>query len=450
MGMAAGVRRGLVVATCVAALPAATLTGCGTASDGPAALRLEAGTGAAPYQPPRIRMVQANLRIGTPVRQFQADVRRVLSVEPDFVTYDEVSQRHDSVLAPAGYALWRKGGRYKGEAAVAWRTHRWRMVHHGVAMLTNHRGRVPGSRYDWGVRYANWVTLRSRTGLTISVVAAHFPPSTRRTGHLTAPAARRLGALTDRLAKHGPVVVGGDLNVAYRSPEYPRAIFKRHGLLATYDALRTRVVTSGSDVTLDYLLVRGFARFALNNQFRLLLHSDHDGVGIDLAPLPIRLGPSNVRFGNGTVLSDPHGAARERHALVRVALKAISSADAGATIHLALRSIGTRVVRALVAAYHRGVHLKVLTGDRAPRVLMRLLGTRVGDPSWISADPAAFATVPATTLLVNRSGATPAFRLTAREPVGRATNAGWHRGLVSTSWTPYRQLLRAFVAAARG
>ncbi|HWU21858.1 MAG TPA: hypothetical protein VN088_10045, partial [Nocardioides sp.] len=350
MGMAAGVRRGLVVAVCAAALPAVALTGCGSSPGGPAALQLEGGSGASAYQPPRVRMVQANLRMGTPVRQFQADVRKVLSVHPDFITYDEVSHRHDSVLAPGRYAVWRRGGVYKGETAVAWNTRRWRMVRHGVAMLTDRRGRVPGARYDWGVRYANWVTVRSRTGLTVSVIAAHFPPSTRRTRGLTAPAARRLGALSARLGRHGAVLVGGDLNVGYYSAEYPRGILKRHRLLATYDVLRRRVVTSGSDVTLDYLLLRGFARFALSNQFRLRLHSDHDAVGIDLAPLPRRLGPSNVRLGNGTVLSDPHGDARERNAVTRVALKAIRSADRGAAIHVAIRRLDTPVVvKALVA-----------------------------------------------------------------------------------------------------
>ncbi|GAB4011611.1 hypothetical protein [Nocardioides ultimimeridianus] len=451
MRMVSGVRRGLVVVALAVALPL-TLTGCGS-DPGRGTLQLEGGGGASSYRPPRIRMVQANLRIGTPVRKFQADVRHVLSTHPDFVTYDEVARRHDGVLAPGPYRLWRQGGIYRGEAAVAWNSDRWHLRDHGVTMLTDRTGRVPGARYAWGRRYANWVTLRSNGGLTLSVIAAHFPPDTRITRGLTAPAARRLGRLADRLAHRGSVVVGGDLNVGYNSPSYPRMILRRHGLIATYDALERRLVTSGRHVTIDYVLVRGFARFSLGDQFSLGLNSDHNAVGVDLGPLPARIGPSMVRFGDGTVLSDPSGPVRDRHVIVRMALKAIRSAKPGAAVHLAVRALGSpAVVRSLRAAYRRGVHVQVISGSRSSRGfarLARLLGGDVGSKSWAVYRPDGFAMMAPTVLLVSRSGATPAFRLTAQASVGRATNRGWHRAYLSTTKQQYDNSFRSFFAAAR-
>lgn len=449
MRMVSGVRRGLVGLACALVLPLA-LTGCG-ADAGHGTLQLEGGGGPS-YQPPRIRLVQANLRIGTPVRKFQADVRHVLSTRPDFVTYDEVARRHDSVLAPGSYRLWRQGGIYRGEAAVAWNSDRWHLLDHGVVMLTNRAGRVPGARYDWGRRYANWVTLRSNGGLTLSVVAAHFPPDTRITRNLTAPAARRLGRLTDRLAHRGSVVVGGDLNVGYHSRSYPRMIFRRHGLMSTYDALERRLITSGSDVTIDYVLVRGFSRFSLGDQFSLGLNSDHNAVGVDLAPLPATIGPSMVRFGDGTVLSNPAGPVQDRHVIVRMALKAIRSAKPGSAVHLAIRDLGSReVVRSLLAAYRRGVHVQVISGSGTSSGFTRLaraLGGDVGRKSWAVYRPGGFAMLASTVLLVSRSGATPAFRLTASASLGRATNSGWHRAYLSTTKEQYDNSFRSFFAAA--
>ena len=54
-----------------------------------------------------LTLVQANIYTGLSTTRFQADVREVLAQGPDFVTYNEVMFRQDSVLAPDGYGIYR-------------------------------------------------------------------------------------------------------------------------------------------------------------------------------------------------------------------------------------------------------------------------------------------------------------------------------------------------------
>ena len=72
-----------------------------------------------------ITMIQANIYTGLTVPRFQADVRKVLALEPDFVTYNEVPFRSDSVIAPEGYDLYRDmTNRFTAATPVAWRADR--------------------------------------------------------------------------------------------------------------------------------------------------------------------------------------------------------------------------------------------------------------------------------------------------------------------------------------
>jgi len=400
---------------------------------------------------PRIRLVQANLRIGTPVKKFQADVRRVLHTKPDFVTYNEVAHRHDVVLAPKGYAIWRGPGVYRGETAVVWNSRRWSAVAHGTTIISDQRG-TAGHRTAWGVRWANWVTLHSHGGMTLSVIATHFAPDTKATTALVRPSAQRLGALSDRLARRGPVLVGGDLNASYHSSRYPRSIFTRHQLVPTYDVLRKRAITSGTNVTIDYLLARGVSRFAIGHQFTLSLNSDHNAVGADFTPLPASIAPSPVRFGNGTVLAVPNARKVDQQAIPRMALKAIRSTPKGAAIHLATSRLqSASIANALLAARRRGVHVQFITGDavltRGESRLASTLHGNVRANNFAVSKPAAFAKLPGTTVLVSRTGATPAFRLTSAVPLTPAGARGWRRAVMSAQKAPYDTMFRSFFRA---
>lgn len=442
----------LPLAVMTAAALAAPILAHGVADRSPAGTALIRPAAATSYSPPKMRLVQANLRIGTPVRKFQADVRKVLSTHPDFVTYQEVAHRHDSVLAPGKYDVWRAGGDYQGETAVAWNAKKWHDIGHGDTMLSFKKGKPKGQNYYWGVRYANWVTLRNDSGRTLSVVSAHFAPDTKYTRDLTKPSARRLGRLTDKLGQRGPVLLGGDLNVSYHSSKYPRGILTDHRIVPTYDVLQRREVTSGKNVTLDYVMARGIARFGVSHQFTLGLNSDHNAVGADFSPMPDSLKPTNVHFGTGTVMSEPNGSTRDQRVIIRSAIKAIRSAKSGGAIHLASRSLDApQVVSSLIDAHERGVHVQVLTGDRrktvAEKRLTSVLGSGVKNKNWAVNRPGAFGNLPATTLLVSRTGGTPAFRLTSGVGLVPASAQGRQRATITAATSAYDPLFRRFFAA---
>lgn len=442
------------LAVMAAAALSLTMLGQGPRDAGSAARAGQAirPTAATAYVAPRIRLVQANLRIGTPVRKFQADVRHVLGTRPDFVTYNEVAHRHDSVLAPGKYDLWRAGGDYQGETAVAWDSTRWRPLAHGDTVISWKKGKPAGQNFSWGVRYANWVTLRSTWGTTVSVIAAHFAPDTKYTRNLTKPSARKLGALAAKLGKRGPVLIGGDLNVGYHSKNFPRGIFRQHRIVSTYDVLQKRAITSGSNVTIDYLMARGVSRYAIGHQFTLKLNSDHNAVGADFAPVPTNVTSSRVRFGNGTVMSEPDGGTAGRKVIIRTAIKAIRSAPKGSSIHLATRQLNApSIASSLAAARRRGVNVQLLTGEAtqtpAESALARQLGTDVDKKNWAVNRPGALDKLPATALLISRSGATPAFRLSAGVSLIQASTRGTHRATMSTTTSAYDALFRPFFAA---
>lgn len=404
------------------------------------------------YSAPRIRLVQANLRIGTAATKFQADVRKVLSTNPDFVTYNEVQKRHDSILAPGKYDLWRAGGDYQGETAVAWDSTKWHAVAHGDTVISWKKGKPKGQNFDWGVRYANWVTLKSTAGRTVSVIAAHFAPDTKYTRNLTKPSARKLGALADKLGRKGPVLIGGDLNVGYHSKNFPRAIFAQHRIVPTYDVLQKRAITSGSNGTIDYVMARGMSQFGVGRQFALSLYSDHNAVGADFSALPTSVTASAVRFGVGTVMSEPTGGTAGRRVIMRMAIKAVRSTPKGAAIHLSTRALNApTLVNSLVAARKRGVRVQVLTGNpqqtAAEKGLSRLLGTNVKANNWAVNRPGALGNLPVTTLLISKTGLTPAFRLSTGVTLTQASATGTNRATISASKGAYDNLFRPFFAA---
>ena len=227
-----------------------------------------------------VEVVQANIKSGTELSKFRADLRKVFKTCPDFVTYNEVPMRQPQYLAPAGYAIWRTPGQYTGATPVVWRTDRWTAEARGTTMISNLQGYGRGQRVMWGVRYANWVTLRSVDGQqTVSLVSVHIAPKSERTTKLLGPSINRLGALVGQLSSSGPVLVGGDFNRHYKSREYPRALLQQHGMNAVYD-LSGRYAPTGDHfgATIDYVMVRPAAVFSVLAQTTRELNSDHDAL----------------------------------------------------------------------------------------------------------------------------------------------------------------------------
>lgn len=445
-----------VLLTSLLATGLAGLARTGTQPAGPADAASDAAALAA-YSAPRYRMIQANEAQGMGTGHLEADVRKLTRMGPDFITYNEVSYRKASSLAPGHYDVYHHAGVYQGESAVAWDHTKWTDVTKGVWMISNKLGRPAGQRLDWGVRYATWVTLRNKaTGHRVSVIATHFAPDTPYTRGLTKPSAERLTYLVKALQGRGPVLVGGDLNVQYGGHRYPRSTFAAAHLIPTYDVTRKVPVTSGRASTIDYLMVRGIAKFTTGNQKAIATNSDHNALMADFSRLPLTttLGDSGARFGAGVVATDPGTTAREEHTMVSTPLKAINSAPAGASLHVATRSLtATRIVTALERAYRRGVNVQVLTAEPSTTAQMRslqaLLGRNVSRKSWAVNRPSGYqkARLRPTVVLASRTGATPSFSFNSASPLTPAAYSGTRTGYLSVTRSTYDHFFVPFFAA---
>ncbi|MET0525113.1 MAG: endonuclease/exonuclease/phosphatase family protein [Nocardioides sp.] len=329
-------------------------------------------------------LVQANIYTGLNTTRFQRDVRKVLSLEPDFVTYNEVPFRTDEVMAPGVYDIYRNmRNRFTAATPVAWNAEKYTALAQGSFRISNWRGKPPGREVELGRRFANWVTLQGNDGRVLSVVSIHVAPMVRGMPDLIRPSTTRLGKLVDRLAPSGPVLVGGDFNVHYTSGRYPRDILSEHDLVPTYDTMGSYFATGDHQgATIDYVFDRGTDILTPDSQYPVELRSDHDAVvaGLSWATDP----PTDTQV----VANDPHGDAAAQRAALASLVSGIRTAEAGSTVALATYGIDLpSVVQQIKRALNRGVHVRVATAGKyetaRERRLTRIM-TRHGDSaSWL-------------------------------------------------------------------
>ena len=332
-----------------------------------------------------ITVVTANLRSPQPATGFQQDAAEVLAQNPDLITYNEVGFRQDQFLAPDGYALWRMTTtQYTRHNAVAWRTDTWHEVAHGTQRISNYPTKPPGKSTLLGLRYANWVSLESIDGRQLSLVSTHVSPpfrdSHRNWVDLLRPSVRRVGSLVQELAGYGPVLVGGDFNVNYRSGRYPRDLLTDARLRPTYDLLNTYFPTGDHHGgTIDYVFVRGQGQLQADWHRPVELHSDHDAVVAGLSWSTQAPDPATV------VRSRPGGTTEDRRAVGRTLRQHIAGSAAGETVQVATRGLTLPIVyRALRRAEARGVRVQVTT--LSPQLTSReriLRQTLDANGSWL-------------------------------------------------------------------
>ncbi|GAB6983945.1 endonuclease/exonuclease/phosphatase family protein [Nocardioides pyridinolyticus] len=333
-----------------------------------------------------VTMIQANILTTLKPAPFQKDARTVTSLLPDVISYNEVPFRHDVFLAPEGYAMYRDmSNRFTAATPVAWRTDRWTAVATGNQWISNWRGRPPGKQVELGRRTANWVRLQSVDGRVINVVSTHIAPPTRGMPDLLRRSIKSLDKLVAKLAPSGPVLVGGDFNVHYKSGRYPRDLFDASRLTPTYDVLGTSFPTGDHfGNTIDYLFSRGEGQLTATNHYAVELKSDHDAVVGEYTWLVDA--PATI----SSVRNKPSGTRPEQRAVVKALTRAIDAAEAGSTVALRTSVFDLRgVLRSLRKALERGVHVQVMTANDAPTGRERTLGRAVaahGDPdSWVQA-----------------------------------------------------------------
>ena len=331
-----------------------------------------------------VTMVQANIYTGLTVERFQKDVAKVLSVQPDFVTYNEVPFRSDAVMAPEGYCIYRNTrNRFTAATPVAWRSDKWTALDQGVFRVSNWRGKPKGRVVEIGRRFANWVTLQDIDGRTVSVVSVHVAPLDKNMPDLLRRSVERLTTLTDRLSAAGPVLVGGDFNVHYKSGRYPRDLLEPHALAPTFDTLGTYFPTGDHQgATIDYVFARGSEKIVADQHYPMELKSDHDAVVAGLS------WTTDIPSDTILVRSDPNGGTAARRSVLRALKKGINAAPAGATLRMVSTRVDLFAARSrLVAAARRGASVQVSVVARpltAVEVKLRqqLRGTAQGN-SWV-------------------------------------------------------------------
>lgn len=347
--------------TSVTAALAAAVTALGGPLSVPADAATEsAETGAATSD---VTMVHANIKSSLSVERFQSDVREVFAESPDFVSYNEVPLRVDTVLAPDGYDIYRSTkNRYTSATPVVWRTDRWTKVDAGTFRVSNYREIPPGRNIRLGLRFANWVTLRSADGRRLSVVSAHVAPLDDNMPDLLRPSVRRIGELVTKLAPKGPVLVGGDFNVHYKSGRYPRDLLTDAGMVPTYDTLESYFPTGDHQgATIDYVFNRGEDALGAEQHRAFEMYSDHDAVVTGFGWLVDT--PTETQ----RLYSDPTGDSDAKRRAVEAIAGALGTLEPGQAVDVVGSSLALRVVfRRMRAAMKRGVEVDYLTRSPEP------------------------------------------------------------------------------------
>ncbi len=366
---------GVLAAAPVAQAESGTGAGAGTA-----ARAKVVNTGS----PSDISLVQANIYTGLSVPKFQADVKKVLSLGSDFITYNEAHGRTDAVMAPAGYDIYRDmTNRYTKETPVVWRTDRWTAIDQGSWMISDWRGVPPGKQVELGRRHANWVTLSGVDGRQVSVVSVHVAPEARGMPDLLRPSFKRLGLLVDQLATRGQVFIGGDLNIHYPGAKFPRDILADHLIVPTYQALGGYFPTGDHrGATIDYVMGRGNGQLITEQQYPVELNSDHDAVYGGYKWLTDTT--SDVR----EVVSDPTGPTSAQRAAVSTLATAVRRAKPGAALRIATATIDSpQLAGDLRAAVARGVRVQLIKVGggltKRERTLERLVRADGDNSSWM-------------------------------------------------------------------
>ena len=176
----------------------------------------------------------ANLPNRTSSGGFASSLAALTRDDQDFVMLNEVSQRSlDTMrsIAPA-YDAYRDpaadrstgGSGQSLNNVVMWRADRYNLVDAGrVKVIDNDTGYLHGQRFTWD-RYATWATLQRKSDFAIvSIVSLHMPtnpakfPAQPGGGGMSRVErySRGMDVVVDTvqaLAKHGPVLLGGDMN----------------------------------------------------------------------------------------------------------------------------------------------------------------------------------------------------------------------------------------------
>lgn len=181
----------------------------------------------------RVRVSVANIPNRTSKRKFRLSLAELTTDRQDVVLLNEVGSRDLGWLEQhaGAYRAYRdpvrdtsRGGSQSMNNVVMWRPKRWELLDAGrVKVVDDDRGYRADEPFVWD-RYLTWAVLgRTSSRAVVSVVSLHMPtnpvvypeqpgkdkPSRKRRWK---QGMARVVDVVQRLSKHGPVLLGGDMN----------------------------------------------------------------------------------------------------------------------------------------------------------------------------------------------------------------------------------------------
>ena len=183
---------------------------------------------------------------------------------------------------------------------------------------------------EWGIRYANWVTLQGIDGHVISVISAHLAPETEITDGLQTVGINNLGDPRQRARGLRAGADGRRHELPLRRDPVPARRCSRPTASPRPTTSPARHFPTGDHrgATIDYVFLKDASQFTVLGQYNQELYSDHDAVTADLAftdaPLEVP-----VSFTPGIVHQRPEGTRGARRAVLDLMVKAVDNAPTG-------------------------------------------------------------------------------------------------------------------------
>lgn len=220
-----------------------------------------------------INVVSANIKNGNSV---PPSLNTIKSKNPDFITLNEVGDSTTAAMenAAPGYGAYRDpkrddtvGGVQSQNNVIMWNKDKWKLLDSGRMKITNDdKGFLqPGNKKFVWDRYATWGVLQRNDGAIVSLISTHMMTNPKRFPQQwdNPPMSRVeqysqsmdiLLQLTAVLARHGPVIIGGDMNShPDEGPHTAAAKFKNagfdyakdQGVMYIFHPEKSKLVSSG-------------------------------------------------------------------------------------------------------------------------------------------------------------------------------------------------------------
>lgn len=242
----------------------------------------------------RLEVATYNVLYKTSDAQTKADLTRLMK-RNGVINLQEFDQGHHDLLKWVERQGWGHfNAKHGPQEVILWDRSKYKLLASGGHHLNDTEKNLAPHGRTYPGRAASWVRLEDRaTGHTFHSISVHAiahsrgPKATPRVDAISKQQFRELAALTEKLSKHGPVILAGDFNTSMGRNTWPKRILENAGLRSNWQQLGTK--NAGAPGThgnhfIDHFFTLKSTRDELKlEDHRILrgLHSDHRAVEAD-------------------------------------------------------------------------------------------------------------------------------------------------------------------------